>query len=136
LDKKEGEIMSYQFSADFSGEIVRLAKEIAFHVRGMRELQDVDVLIEKYEHEQEELQQSDHPEEEWPDLVYYACCLASRGKRVYLSQVQIELERSGLSQDQVEAITLAKYRLRASGPNSKDFEAEREAIRVALQEAT
>ena len=123
--------MQYQFSASFLSKIVRLAKEIAFHQRGERKLQDVNVLIAKYEHEQEELAESDHPEEEWPDLVYYACCLAAQGQRVYLSQVQNELEHSGLSQEQIEAATLAKYRIRAEGPNSKDFERERAAIHAA-----
>jgi len=115
--------MQYQFSEQFISEVVDLALQVAFCVRGENKLQNVGVLIQKYEHE-----------EEWPDLVYYACQLAAQGKRVYLSQVEIELERSGLSQSQVEAITLAKYKLRANGPNSKDFEAEREAIRAALQE--
>ena len=125
--------MQYSFSNSFIEEIVFLALQIAYHVRGENKLQSVGALVQKYEHEQKELAESPHPEEEWPDLVYYACQLASQGKRVYLSQVQNELERSGLSQSQIEAITLAKYRMRASGPNSKDLEAEREAIRAALQ---
>jgi hypothetical protein len=125
--------MQYQFSVRFVSEIVRLAKEIAFHQRGERKLQDEDVLIVKYEHEQEELAESEHPEEEWPDLVYYACQLAAHGRYVYLAQIQNELERSGLSQSQIEAITLAKYRIRAEGPNSKDFERERQAIQAALR---
>lgn len=124
--------MQYQFSQKFVDEIVSLALQIAHHVRGENKMQPASVLIAKYEQEQKELAESTHPEEEWPDLVYYACQLASQGHRVYLSQVQIELERSGLSQRQIEAITLAKYRLRASGPNSKNFEVERKAIHTAL----
>lgn len=131
--------MQYSFSASFLSEIVELALQIAFHQRGERKLQEVETigrkigLKDKYKKECQELQESAHPEEEWPDVVYYACCLAAQGQRVYLSQVQNELERSGLSQQQIEAITLAKYRMRASGPNSKDLEAEREAIQAALQ---
>jgi len=127
--------VQYQFSEQFISEVVDLALQIAFCIRGENKLQNVGVLIAKYEHEQKELASSGHPEEEWPDVLYYACQLATHGKRVYLSQVEIELERSGLAQAQVEAITLAKYRLRASGANSKNFKAEREAIRAALQEA-
>jgi hypothetical protein len=130
---KKGYKMQYQFSQQFIGEVASLALQIALHVRGENKLQHTSVLIAKYEHEQEELASSEHPEEEWPDLVYYACQLATQGNRVYMHQVQNELERSGLSQQQIEAVTLAKYRLRASGPNSKDFEAERQAIRSALQ---
>jgi len=125
--------MQYQFSAQFLSQIVLLAKEIAFHQRGERKLQDVGVLIAKYEHEQEELTESEHPEEEWPDLLYYALCIAAQGEPVYLSQVQHELERSGISQEQIERATLAKYRIRAEGPNSKDFIRERAAIQAALQ---
>ena len=127
--------MQYRFSDDFISSVVDLALQIAFQVRGENKLQNVGVLIQKYEHEQKELSFSEHPEKEWADLVYYACQLAAQGKRIYLSQVEIELESSGLSQAQIEAITLAKYRLRASGPNSKDFEIERQIIRAALQEA-
>lgn len=131
--------MSYQFSASFLAEIVRLAKEIAFHQRGERKLQEVETidgkigLKDKYERECQELVESEHPEEEWPDVVYYACQLAAQGEPVYLAQVQIELERSGLSQEQIERATLAKYRIRAEGPNSKDFERERQAIRAVLR---
>jgi len=131
--------MQYSFSASFLSKIVELALQIAFHQRGERKLQEVETvdgkigLKDKYERERQELAESAHPDEEWPDVVYYACCLAAQGEGVYLSQVQSELERSGLSQSEIEAITLAKYRLRASGPNSKDFELEREAIRAALQ---
>ncbi len=124
--------MQYQFSQQFIDEIIVLALLIANHQRKENRLQHVNVLISKYEHEQKELAESAHPEEEWPDLVYYACQLAAQGKRVYLSQVEIELERSGLSQAQIEAITLAKYRIRAEGPNSKDFVRERAAIQAAL----
>lgn len=130
--------MQYSFSASFLAQIVHLAKEIAFHQRGERKLQEVETingekgLIAKYEQECQELAESEHPEEEWPDVVYYALCLAAQGHGVYLSQVQIELERSGLSQAQIEAITLAKYRIRAEGKNSKDFVRERAAIQAAL----
>lgn len=130
--------MSYNFSASFLSQVVRLALQIAFHQRGEYKLQEVETvdgkigLKDKYDRERVELAESEHPEEEWPDLVYYALCMAAQGHGVYLSQVQSELERSGLSQSQVERATLAKYRIRAEGPNSKDFERERIAIQDAL----
>jgi hypothetical protein len=37
------------------------------------------------------------------------------------------------SQSQVEAALLAKYRIRAEGPNSKDFQRERQSIQAALR---
>lgn len=126
--------MQYSFSASFLSEIVRLAKEIAYYQRGEHKLQDTDILDEKYAREVKELAESEHPEEELPDVVYYALCLAAQGENVKLAEVEIEiLPRYGLSQAQIEAITLAKYRIRAEGPNSKDFEREREAIRAALK---
>jgi hypothetical protein len=125
--------MQYQFSASFLSEIVRLAKEIAFYQRGERKLQDEVTLIRKYHDEIGELNVSEHPEEELPDVVYYACCLAAQGVDEYIQNAQeIILPEHGLSQQQIEAITLAKYGLRAERPNSKDFERERAAIQAAL----
>lgn len=126
--------MQYQFSAKFVSEIVNLAKEIGAHVRGHRTLQDIDTLEEKFEKECRELKESEHPEEEIPDVVYYGICLAAQGQYgEYLKRVEErQLPLYPYTQAQIEAITLAKYRLRASGPNSKNFEAERDAIRAAL----
>lgn len=127
--------MQYSFSARFVSDIVRLAKEIAFHQRGERRLQDIDTLEEKFEHECRELKESDHPEEELPDVVYYGICLAAQGQySQYLKWVEESiLPLYPYYQDQIEAITIAKYRIRAEGPNSKDFERERQAIQAALR---
>jgi hypothetical protein len=121
------------FPKVFIGQVKDLAKEIAFHQRGVRELQDVKVLEDKYEGELKELQESKYPEEEIPDIVYYACQLYFKGHKVYLTQVEQLLEVYGLDEFQAQRITLAKYRLRAAGPNRKDLAAEREAIREALR---
>lgn len=125
--------MQYQFSVDFVDEIVGLALEIAFHQRGETSLQSVEKLVEKYEKEKKELAESKYPEEELPDILYYACCLAEHSIYGYLDEVGEIASQYAISQEQLEAITLAKYRLRAAGPNSKDFAAEREAIREALR---
>jgi len=126
--------MQYQFSIEFLSEIVGLAQEIAFHQRGERKLQDVLVLQEKLRKEKQELKEAEHPEEEIPDVVYYGCCLAAQGQYRYLKHIERQiLPQYPWSQRQIEAITLAKYRLRAEGPNSKDFQREREAIQEALR---
>src|SRR5262249_44485168 len=101
--------------------------------RGVRELQDVTTLMAKYEREQQELQDTDYPEEEIPDLIYYAVQLWWQGHRGYILQMENEIERYGLDVFQAQRITLAKSSIRAEGPNSKDFEREREAIRAALR---
>lgn len=131
LAKKGNSIMG--FPKVFLGQIKDLAKQIAFHQRGVRELQDIPTLIMKYEREQQELQEAEHPEEEIPDLVYYAVQLWWQGRKEYLAQVEQALELYDLDEFQAQRITLAKYRLRAAGPNSKDFQREREAIREALR---
>jgi len=129
--------MEFQFSAYFLGEIVFLAKEIAYQRRGQHILQDEGVLADKYDEEMAELQDSDHPEEELPDLIYYALSLAAQGAPFRLCEVEREiLPRYPYTQKQLEAATLAKYRLRAAGPNSKDFAREREAIKAALASAS
>ena len=126
--------MQYQFSVEFVSEIVGLALEIAFHQRGETSLRSVEKLQEKFHGEKQELRESKNPEEEIPDVVYYACQLASQGQYRYLKYVERNiLPQYRWSQQQIEAITLAKYRLRAAGPNSKDFAAEHEAIREALR---
>jgi hypothetical protein len=127
-------VMQYQFSIEFLSEIVGLAQEIAMHQRGERKLQDVLVLQDKLHNEKQELKEAEHPEEEIPDVVYYGCQLASLGQYRYLKFVERQiLPRYQWSQQEVEAMTLAKYRLRAAGPNSKDLQREREAIREALR---
>jgi hypothetical protein len=132
--------MQYSFSAQFLSDIVAIAKEIAFHQRGERKLQDVETiddkigLKDKFKREKQELAESPHPEEELPDIVYYALCLAAQGEYHPLLEVEKDiLPRYPYSQDQIQAATLVKYRIRAEGPNSKDFERERQAIQAALQ---
>ena len=64
----------------------------------------------------------------------YSCCLAAHGIYEFLQIVQeIILPEYPYSQSRIEAITLAKYRIRAEGPDSKDFERERAAIQAALR---
>lgn len=127
-------VVQYQFSIEFLSEIVGLAQEIAFHQRGETSLQSVKKLQEKFHEEKQELRESKNPEEEIPDVVYYGCQLASLGQYRYLKFVERQiLPRYQWPQQQVEAITLAKYRLRAAGPNSKDLQREREAIQEALR---
>lgn len=132
--------MQYQFSAQFLSEIVRLAKEIAFYQRGERKLQEIETLEEKFEKECRELKESEHPEEELPDVVYYGLCLAAQGQYgEYLKRVEERiLPLYPYTQAQIEAITLAKYRLRVERfetghPVKKDFVAERAAIQAALK---
>jgi len=127
------------FPKVFIGQVKDLALQIAYHQRGERKLQEVETidgkigLKDKYEIECQELRESEHPEEEIPDVVYYACQLYFLGHKVYLSQVEQLLDVYGLDEYQARAITLAKYRIRAEGPNSNDFERERVAIRAALR---
>ncbi len=120
----------------FIGQIKDLAKEIAFHQRGVRELQDAETLDKKFKREHQEFLDAKTEDEELgeiADLAYYACQLAFQGKREYLRQVEDIAHLYNLDKHQTREITLAKYRLRAAGPNSKDFAAEREAIRAALR---
>jgi hypothetical protein len=125
--------MQYQFSQSFIDQIVQLALQIARHQRGEDKLQDIKKLEEKYFGELKELEKTSYPHEEIPDVLYYACCMAVQGDRSAIEREQRWLPYYRLTQQQVEDITLAKYRLRAAGPNSKDFAAEREAIREALR---
>lgn len=120
----------------FIGQIKDLAKQIAFHQRGVRELQDIDTLIMKFNREHQEIldaQTEDDELGEIADLVYYACQLAFQGRKEYLSQVEDIVRLYNLDEYQMRNITLAKYRIRAEGKNSKDFERERAAIQAALQ---
>lgn len=116
----------------FLGQVKDLAKQIAYHQRCARELQGVPTLIAKYERELQELQETSTPEEEIPDIVYYAVQLWWQGKPVYLSQAEQIVKQYGLSIQQAQWITLAKYTIRAEGRNSKDFERERAEIRRIL----
>lgn len=120
----------------FIGQVKDLAMQIAFHQRGERKLQDIDTLVMKFEREHQEFLDAQTEDEELgeiADLVYYSCQLAFQGKREYLRQVEDVARLYSLDEFQTRGITLAKYRLRAAGKNSKDFAAEREAIRQALR---
>ena len=120
----------------FIGQVKDLAKQIAFHQRGERKLQDVDTLVMKFNREHQEFLDAQTEDEELGeicDLVYYACCLAFQGKREYLKQVQDIACLYNLDEYQTRNITLAKYHIRAERKDSKDFEREREAIRAALR---
>lgn len=120
----------------FIGQIKDLAMQIAVHQRGVRELQDIDTLVTKFNREHQEFldaQTEDEELSEIADLVYYACQLAFQGKREYLQKVEDIAKLYSLDEFQVRNITLAKYRLRAAGKDSKDFAAERDTIREALR---
>ena len=57
----------------FIGQIKDLAKEIAFHQRGSRELQDIDTLVAKFNKEHQEFLDAQTEDEELgeiADLVY------------------------------------------------------------------
>ncbi len=120
----------------FIGQIKDLAMQIAVHQRGVRELQDISTLIMRFNREHQEFLDAKTEDEELGeicDLVYYACQIAFQGRREYLRQVEDIARLYSLDEYQVRNITLAKYHLRAAGPNSKDIPAEREAIREALR---
>ena len=72
---------------------------------------------------------------ELADLVYYnTCSFALDHDERDLHEVnRYVCSRVSITVEQAYTIALAKYRLRAAGPNSKDFQAEREAIEKALK---
>lgn len=120
----------------FIGQIKDLAIQIAVHQRGVRELQDAPTLISKFNKEHQEFLDAKTEDEELSeiaDLVYYACQLAFQGKREYLRKVEDIARLYNLDEYQTRNIALAKYRLRAERKDSKDFAAERDAIREALR---
>lgn len=127
-------VSKVSFSAQFLSDIVALAIDNAHYQRGEQQLQSSDILEDKLIKELKELAETEHPIEEIVDVVYYALCLAAQGNNFRLCELEIEiLPRYPYSQEQIEAATLAKYKIRAEGPNSKDFERERTAIRAALK---
>jgi hypothetical protein len=123
----------FSFSPQFQDEIVSLALQIAKQQRGEDHLQDVDILAAKYQAEIEELHTTEYAAEELTDVLYYAVCLNAQGRHDELLEFASDLlPRFDYSQSQIEAATLAKFRLRATGPNSKDKAAERRAIMEAM----
>lgn len=135
LFAKKGNVIMY-FPNVFIGKIKDLAMQIAVHQRGEHKLQDISTLIMKFEREHQEFLDAQTEDEELgeiADLVYYACQLAFQGKKEYLGQVQDIARLYNLDEYQTRNITLAKYRLRSAGTNSKDFQRERDAIREALR---
>lgn len=124
---------AFQFSPRFQNEVVALAVQIARYQRGESHLQDVDILAAKYQAEIEELHSTDYAPEELTDVLYYAICINAQGRHDELEECSSDIfPRFGYSQSQIEAATLAKFRLRAAGTHTKDKAAERRAIEVAI----
>ena|SRR5207245_7354651 len=123
----------FSFSPHFQAEIIILALRIAKHQRGEERLQDVDILREKFKAEEKELFESEYPPEEITDVLYYAVQLAAKSQPDYLRIAQEEiLPKYPYNQAQIEAATLAKFKLRAAGANTKDKATERQAVMIAM----
>lgn len=130
------------FSQEFLVEIKSLALQIAMRQRGETHMQDLPTLHKKFQAEEQELAEASEPWDELPDIAYYAACmkivlsLSPDTKFAYEMIEDIEpsllyySEKYHFSIRQLEAGTLAKYRLRATQP--KNFEAERTAILAAI----
>ena len=126
------------FAGPFLIEIELLALRIASSQRGEDHLQDIEMLHIKFMRELKELEEADEQWDELPDVGYYTACMqivapndayAVDALR-WLSQ---EIEIRSITPPQLEAGTLAKYRMRAIQP--KDIEAERKAILAAIERA-
>lgn len=133
------------FSASFEQEIISLAKQIAWNNRetlskdwadpNTPELQPVGALEQKFNAELLELRLADEPWDELPDVCYYAVCLNYYGSTLALEYILTHVpELFDVSLAQIEAGTLAKYRIRASGI-PKDIMTERAAILAAVANA-
>jgi hypothetical protein len=102
-------------------------------------------LKDRFHQEIRELALAEEPWDELPDVMYYGACLwlrradpspsAQNAATAALSYVQTRMvPYYDVTWEQLEAGTLAKYRLRASGL-PKDILAEREVIRAAVHAA-
>jgi len=131
---------------DFAGqeqaisEIVSLALQVAKHQRGEEHLQPHDMLKLKLLREYAEFEEALATKgrldvlSELADITYYnACSFALDNDERDLQEVQRYIcQRAGVTVEQSYIAALAKYRLRASAPSTKNFDAENEAIRQAL----
>jgi hypothetical protein len=134
-EMRQGKHSMFSFGKKFQDQIIDLALQIAQQRRGEDYLQDIATLHSKFNAEWCELQESDYKPEEITDVLYYAICLAARDDHSELDWLSVRLPMYGYSQEQIEAATLAKYQLRASGKDSKDKDAEYKAISNAMQES-
>jgi hypothetical protein len=129
------------FSATFLTEVNAIALNIAWRQRRELHLQPLETLYSKFLAERQELEEVwDEGGEVWdelPDLCYYIACMiikaaGSQDERVnWAKRFLLTAKPEGVTRKQLEAGTLAKYRLRARQP--KDIVAERTAILEAVR---
>jgi hypothetical protein len=124
-------ISTFSFGKDFQHQIAALALQIAKLQRGEDHLQDIDTLMQQFQQEQNDFEESEYPSEKIIDIVYCAVCLAAQGRHDELEQISRDLPVYQYSQVQIERATFAKYRLRAAGKGDEAI--ERKAIMAALE---
>jgi hypothetical protein len=125
--------MSIVFSQPFLAEIKSLALQIASSQRAEEHMQDIETLHVKFGREQVELAGEDakgERGEQWdelPDVTYYPACMVivapeHAHTQEALSWLSQDAERRGITVAQLEAGTLAKYRLRVmhAGESKED----------------
>lgn len=124
-------------------QLVELARMVAMHQRGENHLQSVEVLSMKLARECYEFAEVNTQRPlrwqsllaEAGDIVYYHAQLLEQG--VDISPVVgwiLQTADIPVTMEDAEKAALAKYRLRASAPNTKDHEAEEAAIESAFPE--
>jgi hypothetical protein len=124
------------FSVSFLLEVRDLALKIAKKRRNEDHMQDGEILFEKFGAEMQELSEASEQWDELPDLAYYAACMKLVAKDASytgtaLQRLSQEITKRAVTVAQLEAGTLAKYRLRAI--QEKNIEAERAAILEAIE---
>lgn len=122
----------FSFTKEFQEQIIALARHIAKLQQGEDHLPDIETLLQQFQQEQNDFEESEYPSEKIMDIVYSALCLAAQGRHEELQQISRELPVYHYSQAQIEQATLAKYTLRAAGKSDED--AERKAIMAALEQ--
>lgn len=110
------------------------------------ELQPLDVLNAKLEHEQQEFADAVATKDIWhqyheaADLLYYSACIAeqihfahphSLQHWTYIKELRETIAGAGLDKKKAEKAALVKYGWRAAAPGNKDEDFEIELIRNA-----
>jgi hypothetical protein len=114
-------------------ELFRLSLEIGRQVRGHEDIEPVEVLEAKFQHEVEELGASQTPAEragEAADCYRYALLAGYWGHDAPMRQLEALLAEAGLTLAEAQQASLIKYRLRVQQP--KDAATENAAIAAAL----
>jgi len=121
-------------------DLIALAHQVARNQRGSAALQDLDIIWTKLYREAYEFAEAAASQDrvtmlgEAADLAYYQAQLGAYGVAgVAHDAIMWLLTAAGITIEEAERAALAKYRVRAKAPNSKDHEAEAEAIREAFR---